>query len=500
MNYRTDVFVSYSRKDTKEVDLICTALEEDGISYWRDRDEITAIEYDFPQRVLEGLKHAKLVILVLTPNFLDSFYCFTELLNILVDAPLSHPPIRVIVLDSKLANHPLIEISRCEAFSCNPDNGNIGGLKQWLKNSPRIDFVPFKFDLEQKSKRLLAEFISLYAVSSPPVIEFSENFIQPFLKLELIGHFLIQDRLKEAIALAEEIYSTLESSNNTSNFLIDVAGSRLAHAYSKYGLQKKAVSIRRKLFNRDVKLRGRANSETIHACDSLIISLSRLGEFDEALALAEANLAVAKKTFQSAHPLALLSASTLGGLYLDQGDYGRAKIIMEPAYNSLTESGLEKNSESYLIIKVNYGFACCRVGELVKAQGIFQSCIIEYSKINGENSTDVALTRIKLAETYCKQERFQEAAQQAIDAMKVLEIFHPYNPARIMAGVMTIQCCYLAQQIEDWHSMFDKFIFPGLSETSENGIGSKLKVFLIQNSEFIPLHRITDVIMSLRNG
>ncbi|MDR0865420.1 MAG: toll/interleukin-1 receptor domain-containing protein [Candidatus Symbiothrix sp.] len=39
-----DVFISYSRRDTKVADEICKVLDEAGISYWIDRGGITSGE------------------------------------------------------------------------------------------------------------------------------------------------------------------------------------------------------------------------------------------------------------------------------------------------------------------------------------------------------------------------------------------------------------------------------------------------------------------------
>ena len=40
MEYKYDVFISYSRKDTEVADKICSALDRAGLSYFIDRQGI----------------------------------------------------------------------------------------------------------------------------------------------------------------------------------------------------------------------------------------------------------------------------------------------------------------------------------------------------------------------------------------------------------------------------------------------------------------------------
>lgn len=57
MDYKYDVFISYSRKDTDVADRICRAFDEEGISYFIDRQGIGG-GMEFPAVLAKAIKES----------------------------------------------------------------------------------------------------------------------------------------------------------------------------------------------------------------------------------------------------------------------------------------------------------------------------------------------------------------------------------------------------------------------------------------------------------
>lgn len=59
-DFKYDVFISYSRKDTAEVDKLCRVLDMVGISYFIDRQNIAG-GMEFPISIAEAILHSRLI-------------------------------------------------------------------------------------------------------------------------------------------------------------------------------------------------------------------------------------------------------------------------------------------------------------------------------------------------------------------------------------------------------------------------------------------------------
>jgi hypothetical protein len=86
-----DLFLSYSRKDnlTNRVTELKDKIEADYLEFaeeelkcFFDKDEIKGME-DWKQRLLQGLKDSHLLLLILSPNYLESPYCEWEIVEYL---------------------------------------------------------------------------------------------------------------------------------------------------------------------------------------------------------------------------------------------------------------------------------------------------------------------------------------------------------------------------------------------------------------------------------
>ena len=73
-----DVFISYSRKDTKVADRICEALEKVGISYFIDRQGIGG-GFEFPLPLAENIVSSKIFLFLASENSYNSKFTINEI-------------------------------------------------------------------------------------------------------------------------------------------------------------------------------------------------------------------------------------------------------------------------------------------------------------------------------------------------------------------------------------------------------------------------------------
>jgi len=86
-----DLFISYSRKDnlTNRITELKEKIEAEYLDFTKeelkcffDKDEVKGME-DWKHRLLQGLKDSRLLLLVLSPNYLESPYCEWEIVEYL---------------------------------------------------------------------------------------------------------------------------------------------------------------------------------------------------------------------------------------------------------------------------------------------------------------------------------------------------------------------------------------------------------------------------------
>lgn len=75
---KTDIFISYSRKDTQIVDKICKALDEQNISYFIDRKGLTG-GGEFPVELEEAIDNANIVLFIASHNSYKSKFTIGEI-------------------------------------------------------------------------------------------------------------------------------------------------------------------------------------------------------------------------------------------------------------------------------------------------------------------------------------------------------------------------------------------------------------------------------------
>lgn len=76
-NFKYDVFISYSRKDTNVVDEICKCFDNNNISYFIDRQDIGG-GLEFPKALAEAILESKVFLFIASSNSYESKFTQSE--------------------------------------------------------------------------------------------------------------------------------------------------------------------------------------------------------------------------------------------------------------------------------------------------------------------------------------------------------------------------------------------------------------------------------------
>ena len=77
-NYKHDVFISYSRKDTAIANKICQAFDKNGITYFIDRQGIGG-GLEFPAVLARGIRESKVFLFLASKNSYESKFTQSEI-------------------------------------------------------------------------------------------------------------------------------------------------------------------------------------------------------------------------------------------------------------------------------------------------------------------------------------------------------------------------------------------------------------------------------------
>ncbi|MDD3517880.1 MAG: toll/interleukin-1 receptor domain-containing protein [Chromatiales bacterium] len=145
-----DLFVSYRRKDAKQVGALVDALRDEGLKVWIDREEIEDAA-SIQQRIEDGLAHSRALLAWYSLDYPKSRACQWELTAALIAAGADPDPARRILIVNPEAGadhvHPLplrdrqhfaanddpAGLARRIAAAVRPVQGTLGALRQLTK-------------------------------------------------------------------------------------------------------------------------------------------------------------------------------------------------------------------------------------------------------------------------------------------------------------------------------------------------------------------------------
>ncbi|MGI9107422.1 MAG: CHAT domain-containing protein [Pyrinomonadaceae bacterium] len=141
------------------------------------------------------------------------------------------------------------------------------------------------------------------------------------------------------------------------------------------------------------------DSEEARRLNARVAQLDSAGRYDEAVPLAERELAIYEKALGAEHPAVAISLSHLARLYRLKGDYVRA----EPVYQrvlAISEKALGAEHPDVALSLNNLALLYEAKGDYVRAEPLYQRSLAIFEKALGAEHRDVAMSLNNLAALY----------------------------------------------------------------------------------------------------
>jgi hypothetical protein len=171
-----DIFISYSRKDKTVVEVLCSALDEAGISYWIDRKDILPGD-SFPGEIANAIEHSKLLVFVSSGLSNQSDYVARE-----VFYALNHKiPVIPFKLDEEPYNKSMqLMLAMYNQFQAYPPPVEVY-LSEFIQNLKNIlkvsDTRPFLKRITDENDPDLSVLLDIYRHCFPADRNAAEEFI-----------------------------------------------------------------------------------------------------------------------------------------------------------------------------------------------------------------------------------------------------------------------------------------------------------------------------------
>nr|WP_294887067.1 TIR domain-containing protein [uncultured Limnobacter sp.] len=130
----TPIFISYAREDSQWVQAISTSLAERSIHAWVDTN---ALDYAslWQEEIEDAILRAQLVVVLVTPHFLDSLACRFE-----VERAERLRKRLMPVIDSRIEEHQIpAALSAYQWFKLDCDTDNAHTVAAWIERSIKLD-------------------------------------------------------------------------------------------------------------------------------------------------------------------------------------------------------------------------------------------------------------------------------------------------------------------------------------------------------------------------
>ncbi|WP_334120045.1 TIR domain-containing protein [Limnobacter sp.] len=130
----TPIFISYAREDSQWVQAISASLASKGIHAWVDTN---ALDYAslWQDEIEDAILRAQLVVVLVTPHFLDSLACRFE-----VERAERLRKRLLPVIDSRIEEHQIpAALNAYQWFKLNRDTDNANTVAAWIERSINLD-------------------------------------------------------------------------------------------------------------------------------------------------------------------------------------------------------------------------------------------------------------------------------------------------------------------------------------------------------------------------
>ncbi len=173
---------------------------------------------------------------------------------------------------------------------------------------------------------------------------------------------------------------------------------------------------------------------------NMATTLSDAGMFDEALARAEAGLAIWQTAYGDEHPSTATALGAIGMIHDHRGDHREALVWYERSYDTLVRV-LGPDSPRSAAMLNNLAIAAIELGEVERGIAGLERVLAIHRVADGEDSADAAQAHQNLGSALRLVERFDEGLAHHRRALAVREqLFGRDDPriARSLVGVANI--------------------------------------------------------------
>jgi hypothetical protein len=160
---KKNVFISYSRRDSKIADRVCKALDNNGITYFIDRTGISG-GLEFPDKIAEAIKDSEVFLFIGSKNSYESRYVANEITyayNVMGGKPI----IPYLIDNTPLPDNLLFIFGNVNYRKMKEHPINtvlINDIKGLLKSKPRISTRQLPKDNKRKSAILQLNFKKMH--------------------------------------------------------------------------------------------------------------------------------------------------------------------------------------------------------------------------------------------------------------------------------------------------------------------------------------------------
>ena len=177
------------------------------------------------------------------------------------------------------------------------------------------------------------------------------------------------------------------------------------------------------------KVLGPEHFEVANSLNNLAIVYSKKGIYEKAESLFQRALTIREKVLGPEHPAVALTLNNLANLYIDRSEYAKAEPLYERAL-SIREKALGPEHPAVAQILNEFAFLYTVRGEYAKAEPMFQRALAIREKVLGAEHPAVAASLNNLAKLYRDRAIYVRAEPLYKRALAIREkVLGPEHPA-----------------------------------------------------------------------
>ncbi|OQV08763.1 Protein kinase domain-containing protein [Cladophialophora immunda] len=234
------------------------------------------------------------------------------------------------------------------------------------------------------------------------------------LKSKLARTYAEMKKFDEAESMARQSFDSYNPESEHDHALRLAALCDLAFIALESERHDIAIERAEKTVQEGQQYLGQAHRVTLRARGILALAYSGKGETQKAVVLMESVIAERKESLGPEHPDTINFIKRIGPLYVDLGNWTKARDRFKELVDALKRADppelSEKETTEVLVAQSNYAGALARTGDADTAATLLEQVIAGMSKLLEPGDVKVVSTKANLAIAYQYQGRWEDAA------------------------------------------------------------------------------------------